>query len=171
MLGLCLARRKKTKSTDNSETETAWRQLHNTPSGRKSRSKILSSCPIFLYAHMWGRFSFSYQLLWLSPHHPTRNCVPGRLLMCKLSGMAIPGVRGTYQYNIRRPPPHGMCVVCVFTSCIILYHAASLSLRSSITSGRRHVSSTCSLSGRAKNFEHTVPTTPVLGSRKGMTSP
>ena len=54
MLGLCLARRKKTKSTDNSETETAWRQLHNTPSGRKSRSKILSSCPIFLYAHMWG---------------------------------------------------------------------------------------------------------------------
>lgn len=54
MLGLCLARRKKTKSTDNSETETAWRQLHNTPSGRKSRSKKLSSCPIFLYAHMWG---------------------------------------------------------------------------------------------------------------------
>ena len=151
LLGLCVARRNKTKSTDNAETETAWGQLHNTPSGRKSRSKILSSCPIFLYAHMWGRFSFPCQLLWLSPPSSHKKQCFWAVVDVQVIRHGYLGVRGTYRYNIRRPPSHGMCVVCVFTSCIILCHAASLSLRSSITSGRRHVSSTCSLSGSAKN--------------------
>ena len=75
MLGLCLARRKKTKSTDNSETETAWGQLHNTPSGRKSRSKILSSCPIFFICTHVGEILLSLPIVVaISPSSHKKLC-------------------------------------------------------------------------------------------------